>query len=95
MLDNGRLGLILDNDHFSAARPITVKSDLASVDFSLESGNPAAHTATLRLSASASGPYTFRDANGVIATVNLAGGREVVVPLPMEGGSRSFTIARK
>jgi len=95
MLDNGQLSLILDNDHFSASRPIILKNDLSSVDFSLETGNPAAHAATLRLSAFASGQYIVRDAKTIIATVNLAGGREAVVPLPMEDGSRDFTITRK
>jgi hypothetical protein len=94
MLDRGKFSLILDNDHFAASRPITLKSDLSAAGFSLESAAPAAHTAALRFSASASGQYIIRDGSATIATVNLAGGREVVVPLPMEGRSRSFTIAR-
>jgi hypothetical protein len=95
MLDSGRLSLILDNDHFAAARPIAVKSDLSAAGFTLESANPAAHTATLRLSASAPGQCVIRSATATIATVNLAPGREISVSLPMEGPFRRFTLTRK
>ena len=95
MQANGKLSLILDNDHFAAARPITLKSDLSAAHFSLESANPAPHTATLRLSASASGPYIIHTGSATIATLNLADGREVSVPLPVDSRSRSFTIVRK
>jgi len=95
MLDNGTLSLILDNDHFAASKPITLKSDLSTAGFWLESADTVAHTATLRIRASASGAYIIRDGSATIATVNLIGGREVTVPLPMQGRSRSFAIARK
>jgi hypothetical protein len=95
ILDSGKLSLILDNDQFAADRPITPKSDLSATGFSLESADPAAHTATLHLSASASGPYLIRRGSAVIATVKLAGGREVVVPLPVDSRSRSFAIERE
>jgi hypothetical protein len=92
MLDRGKLSLILDNDHFVASRPITLKSDLSSVSFSLESANPAAHTATLHLSASASGRYVIRLGSAAIANAILAGEREVAVTLPVDSTSRTFTI---
>jgi hypothetical protein len=95
MFDSGKLSLILDNDHFAASKPITLKSDLSSAGFSLESDDPSAHTATLRLRSSASGQYVIRDGSSTIATVNLSGGQESVVQLPMDGHSRSFTITRK
>jgi hypothetical protein len=95
MLDRGKLSLILDNDHFAASSPITLKSDLSAASFSLESANPAAHTATLRLSASASGQYYIRSGSATIANVILSGDREVAVPIPMEGRSRSFSIAKE
>ena len=95
MLDNGKLGLTLDNDHFSATTPITLKSDLSTVAFSLESDNPLDHTATLRLSASASGQYVVRAASRVVATADLIDGGEAAVSLPVTNQPASFTIARK
>jgi hypothetical protein len=95
MLDNGKLGLTLDNDHFSATTPITLKSDLSTVTFSLESDNPLDHTATLRLSASASGQYVVRAASRVVATADLIDGGEAAVSLPVTNHPASFTIARK
>jgi hypothetical protein len=95
MLDNGKLSLILDNDHFAAARPITVKSDLSAADFTLESTYWLEHTVTLRLSASTSGQYIVRAGSSVVATVNLTSGLEAVVPLHMTKHFAFFTIARK
>jgi hypothetical protein len=38
---------------------------------------------------------SIRAGQQLVATVNLAGGREVAVPLPMVGPSRNFTLTRK
>jgi hypothetical protein len=95
MLDNGRLNLNLDNDHFAAAQPITVKSDLSAASFFIESAYWLEHTVTLRLSASASGLYTVRAGSSTVADVNLASGREVVVPLHMTKHFASFSIVRR
>jgi hypothetical protein len=95
ILDNGKLMLALDNDHFASTRPIILKNDLSSVGFSLESANPTPHTAALRLSASASGRYLIRNDSAAIATVNLADGRETPVALPVNDQSRSFSIVRE
>jgi len=95
MLDSGKLSLSLDNDHFSASRPITLKSDLSAAGFTLETADPIPHTATLRLSASASGKYFIHSGSSTIATVNLASSREVAVPLPVNGRSRSFIIVKE
>ena len=46
-------------------------------------------------SASASGPYAIRAGKGIVAKVNLTGGREEVVPLPMDGPTRNFTLTKK
>ncbi|HEY3860435.1 MAG TPA: DUF5695 domain-containing protein [Verrucomicrobiae bacterium] len=94
MFDTGTLMLALDNDHFTAGRPITLKGDLSSASFSLESDDPAPHTATLRLSASASGRYSVRRGGTAIATVELQDGRDAVVPLSVDDRRASFTIAR-
>jgi Family of unknown function (DUF5695) len=94
MFDSGKLSLILDNDHFSSSLPITLKSDLSAAGFSLESADPTPHSATLHLSASASGKYLIHSGSSTIATVNLAGGREAVVPLPVENRTSSFIITR-
>jgi Family of unknown function (DUF5695) len=95
VLDNGKLSLILDNDHFAAGKPIALKGNLSEAGFSLETGNPQAHTATLHLSASASGSYEIRSGKTAITTVNLNGGREMLVRLPVDGRSLAFTVAKK
>jgi hypothetical protein len=95
MLDSGKLNLVLDNDHFASNSPITLKGDLSAASFSVESANPAAHIATLRLYASAYGQYHVKSGSVTIATVIMAGSREVAVPLPIEGRRRSFSIARE
>jgi len=95
VLDIGKLSLILDNDHFAAGRPISVKGNLSEAGFSLESDNPAPHTATLHLSASASGAYVIRSGSTTVATVNLAGDREELVQLPVDSHSFAFTVTKK
>jgi len=93
MLDNGKLGLTLDNDHFSASIPIILKNDLSAADFAVESDYWLEHTATLRLSGS--GQYIVRAGSRVVATINLTDGGEVAVPLRFEKARAFFTIARK
>jgi hypothetical protein len=95
MLADGNLHLIVDTDRFAASQPIRLQSDLSGVTFTLETDNPAAHTARLHLRAP-SGAYTVSDGSGPIATLNLATGQEGTVDLPLQAGTptKEFTITR-
>ena len=96
LLDRGRVHLELESDRFAARRPIVLDDVLNEVRFELESDNPAAHSVKLRVSGLPDGRYTVRSASAVIDSIELEGGRAVVVRLPIGAGERpvSFTIAR-
>jgi hypothetical protein len=96
LLDRGRVHLELESDRFAGRRPIVLDAVLSEVRFELESDNPAAHSVKLRVSGLPDGRYTVRSASAVIDSIELEGGRAVVVRLPIGAGERpvSFTIAR-
>ncbi|HEX7051145.1 MAG TPA: hypothetical protein VF188_13135, partial [Longimicrobiales bacterium] len=96
-LDTGKLDMILERDRFAAARPITLAEDLSEVRFHVESDNPEAHTARLRVAGPA-GRYAVRGGDGAaIAVIEVEDGREAIVALPMGPGTtpRSFGIVRQ
>ena len=67
--------------------------------FSLESDNPEAHIATVRLSGLLPGRYavhvgTLQDAKAESLEVTIIAGREARLQLPMAGGSRVFLLKR-
>jgi hypothetical protein len=66
------------------------------VTFTLETENPASHTARLRFSVSIPGTYTVSDDLGTIATLNLQAGQEASVDLPLglNTTTKSFHITR-
>ena len=96
MLNNGDIHLLIDTDRFAASQPLLLQPDLSQVSFQLETGNPAAHTAALHVTASTAGYYTFTGVHGVITAVNLAAGQETIVSLPMDAGvsPQSFAITK-
>ena len=63
----------------------------------MESDNAARHVTTLRLSVPASGSYVLRDGDRTLATIEIEGGQETPVELPMDAGARpkTFTISRR
>jgi hypothetical protein len=96
MFNTANLHLVVDTDRFADSQPIVLASDLSSVSFQLETGNTAAHSAALHLTASTAGTYTVTGIHGVITTVPLVAGQEAVVSLPMDAGgaTQSFTVSR-
>jgi len=96
LFNAANLHLIVDTDRFAASQPILLQPDLSNAGFTLETDNPASHTARLHLTASTAGSYTVSDGNGTIATLNLAAGQEGTVDLPMPAATatKSFGITR-
>jgi Family of unknown function (DUF5695) len=96
LLAAGKLHLTLDNDRFAAGQPIVFAEDLSRIQFTLESDNPAAHVATLRILGLKASDYNLTHTNQLIATLRVTDGPESVAELPMESknGSDPFIIAR-
>jgi hypothetical protein len=97
MFSGGNLHLVLDNDNLAGGQPIVLQPDLSQISFQIESGNPAAHSATLRFTSSTQATYAVSGAHGVIATLtNLPAGFETGVTLPLDAGTspQAFTISR-
>jgi len=94
MFNIGNLHLVLDNDRFAAGQPIVLQPGLSQVSFQIESDNPAAHSVTLHFTASTAATYIVSGAHGVITTMNLQAGQEVVVILPIDAGTspQSFAV---
>jgi hypothetical protein len=96
-LGGGKLQLVSDSDRFPATQPIILKEDLSEVRFFLESDNPAAHPARLRLTGLTPGEYTVSVGEVAVAPVQAGKGRETVVVVPISAGLRpqSVAIARR
>jgi hypothetical protein len=97
MLTSGNLHLALDNDRFAAGQSFVLEEDLSRIQFTLESDNPAAHAATLRIRGLKVGDYTMTHGAHQSATIRATSESESVVELPMEPTNRSipFVIARR
>ena len=93
MLNNGAVHAIIDTDRFALSQPVTLASDVSALSFTLETGNTAAHTARLHLSALAPGAYTLSDTNGPIATLTLVNGQETIYDLPMPAATPTKTFS--
>lgn len=87
MLQSAKLHVVVDTDRFAATEPIVLKDDLSEVRFTVETGNPASHSARLHLSVSAAGTYTISDQSGPVATLIMAAGQEAIADLPVEAGT--------
>jgi len=96
LLATGKLHLAVDTDLFTASAPLALEPDLSRVSFTLETDNPASHTARMHLSVSAAGSYTVSNGSGTVATLNLQPGIEAVVDLPIPANTvaATFTISR-
>jgi len=96
MLNNGNIHLVVDTDRFANTLPITLKSDLSELGFTLETDNSASHTAKLHITTSTAGAYTVSGPSGTITTLNLQAGVESTVDLPIPAGTTTaaFSISR-
>jgi len=93
LLGTETLHLVVDTDRFAANQPVTLSPDFSQVGFTLETGNPAAHTARLHISSSVAGSYTVSGSAGTIATLALTDGVENTVDLPIAAGATNTVIA--
>lgn len=95
-LGAGRLDLISDTDRFQADMALSLAADLSGIRFALESDNPAAHTATVRVSGLPSATYAVRCGDHHLADLKLTEGHDTVLALPMAAGARQkpFSISR-
>ena len=93
MVRGGTLHLESDTDRFAASSPIVLAEDLSELRFHLESDNPAAHVATMRLSGVAPGRY-FVSVEGKEqpAALDVREGREVVFEVPVNEGARPTPV---
>lgn len=96
LLQSGNLHLLLGTDRFVSTAPIALRDDLSEVGFTIETSNPAAHSARLRLSCSVAGTYTISDQSGPAATLVLSAGQQGTADLPVGAGTSTkwFTILR-
>lgn len=96
MFTDRSLHLTVDTDHFASGQPITLESDLSAVGFTIETTNPASHTARIHFTPSIGGTYSIRNSSGVIGIENLTAGQEGLFDLPIPAGTfaNSFSIGR-
>ena len=98
-INGDALSLISETDRFASEEPLLLRETLSWMRFSLESDNPEAHIATVRLSGLLPGRYavhvgTLQDAKAESLEVTIFAGRETRLQLPMAGGSRVFLLKR-
>ena len=96
MLNSSKLHLVLNSDRFAESQQISLATDLSSVIFFLETGNTLAHSAALHLTSSTAGTYTVVGIHGVITSVALTAGQEVVIDTcrwTRGGATQSFAIS--
>ncbi|HEX5324636.1 MAG TPA: DUF5695 domain-containing protein [Capsulimonadaceae bacterium] len=96
LLKSGKLYLETESDRFAFGEPIALKDDLSEVRFQLESDNPTAHQAALRMESSTPGLYTVRANGKEVATVNVGANQPGILNLPVDAGGQSqlFVISR-
>lgn len=95
-LKTGRLDLVSEVDHFAADRPIVLTENLSEITFSLETDNPQAHPASVRLGGLPTGGYAVYADSRRVPAVAIHGGAEKIIDLPMKSGAhrRTFTIKK-
>ncbi|MNC96358.1 hypothetical protein D3C83_137150 [compost metagenome] len=82
----------METDRFVATQPILLNEAFSQVTFTLETENPAAHTARLRFAAP-TGTYTVSDSGGTIAVLNVQAGQQYSVNLPVGAGTTNKTFS--
>ena len=97
ILNNGNLHVAIDSDRFVSTQPIVLKADLTQISFTLETDNPAAHTARLHLTASTGGSYAISNGSGTLTTLTLTAGQESTydLPIPASSTTATFTITEQ
>jgi hypothetical protein len=93
-LDSGTLSIVLENDRFASAQPITLKEDLSEIRFQLETDNPSKHVTRLEVSDLPTGKYVVCEGNKSIASFETKSDRKMSIDLPMKAFG-SFAISKK
>jgi hypothetical protein len=90
LIGGRKLHVSLDSDRFAKRKAIAVNESLSEIRFDLESDNPAAHMARLRLSDGAGGRYSVRVAGQTVSPANESGAERF--DLPVTRGSAAVQI---
>lgn len=96
MLNSGSGHLIIDTDRFVGGVGVTLKEDFSLVGVTIETDNPAGHTARLHVSVPTGGTYTISSDEGTLGTVNLQANQEGIVDLPIPASTvtKTFFLAK-
>ena len=94
MLSDGTLHMVLDNDRFGANQLIQCTDNQSFIGFTIDSEVTSTHNATLHLTVSVGGSYTFSNNHGNFLTQSLVPGTEYVITLPVDANATAqpFTI---
>ncbi len=92
MLEGGRLHLESEADRFRPDRPIRLDEDLSRLSFELESANPGAHTALLRVSGLPEGSYAVHHGESMLGSMTFEDGQVTTLEVPVAEGGRSDVI---
>jgi Family of unknown function (DUF5695) len=96
MLNSGSGHLIIDSDRFVADRGITLKEDFSLLGLTIETDNPASHTARLHVTVPTGGTYTISSDEGNLGILNMQANQEAVVDLPIPASTitKTFFLAK-
>lgn len=96
-LGSQKLFLRLETDRFAAGRPVTIQTNGSLLSFTVESDNPEAHRAELRITGLKPGRFQLQDDKGTVGNFSVATGAEAVVALPIAAGklTQYFTIVAR
>lgn len=96
VLGVGRLHVTIERDRFRAERPVVVAEDLTRLRFELESDDPRAHDAGLRLEGLPAGTWEVREEGAPPRRLEVDAGWPVRVEVAVAGrrGSGPVTLAR-
>jgi hypothetical protein len=97
MIGAGTMHLVLDSDHFANSQSLDLTANLSQINFTVETGNAAAHSTPLHFSTSIPGTYVLSDGSGTLTTVSLSASQENVfnLPFPAGGTAKTFSITKQ
>ncbi|TRZ90060.1 hypothetical protein D4R89_05085 [bacterium] len=90
-----RLHLLLERDGFAAERPVVMDESLTRIAFSMENRTGDGHQTVIRISGLADGSYQVIFNERRLKALEIKGGKEAVLTLPMEKNAESSVIIRK
>jgi hypothetical protein len=91
LIGGRKLHIELESDRFARGKPITMNEALSEARFDLESDNPGAHLARVRLAGRVGGHYAVRAGGRVVAPTSVTGD-ESTFDLPVDSGAAAVVI---